>query len=105
MSKPPEFYANAKKKYPEFFDCYEALSKAARAAGPLNEKTAALVKLGLAIGSGLEGATHSSTRKAKAAGCTSEEIEHVALLGVTSIGFPAMMRARAWIGDVLKDDE
>ena len=101
MSKPPEFYQKAKKKYPEFFESYEALSTAARSAGPLDEKTVALVKLGLAIGAGLEGATHSSTRKAKTAGCSAEEIEHVALLSVTSIGFPAMMRARAWVHDVL----
>ena len=100
MSKAPEFYQNAKKKFPDFFDRYEAMSSAARSAGPLDPKTIALVKLGLAIGAGLEGATHSSTRKARAAGCTPEEIEHVALLSVTSVGFPAMMRARAWIEDV-----
>ena len=104
MSKAPEFYQDAKTKYPDFFERYEALSNAARTVGPLDEKTVALVKLGLAIGAGLEGATHSSTRKAKAAGCTDEEIEHAALLSVTSVGFPAMMRARAWIGDLLNAD-
>jgi alkylhydroperoxidase/carboxymuconolactone decarboxylase family protein YurZ len=35
------------------------------------------------------------------AGCTREELLHVALLGTTTMGFPAMMRARSWVLDVL----
>ena len=61
----------------------------------------ALVKLGLSIGAGMEGSTHSSVRKAVAAGCSPEEIQHVAVLSVTTLGFPSMMRARAWVEDVL----
>ncbi len=104
MSKPPEFYLQAKKEQPDLFSSYEALSKAAREAGPLDEKTIALTKLALSIGSGLEGATHSGARKALAAGCSKDEIMHVVLLGVTTLGFPKMMRARAWVEDVLSKE-
>ena len=58
--------------------------------------------LALSIGTGLEGATHSGVRKALDAGCDPEEIRHVAVLGVTTLGFPTMMRARVWVEDVLQ---
>ena len=83
-------------------NAFEILGEAAKSAGPLNSKTAALVKLGLSLGSGLEGSTHSSTRKALAAGGTPAEVRHAALLGTTTLGFPAMMRGRSWVEDVLK---
>lgn len=81
---------------------YESLSAATAGAGPLNAKSRALVKLALAIGAGREGAVHSHTRRALAAGCDSDEIRHVVLLGATTLGFPAMMAARTWVEDVLK---
>ncbi len=104
MSNPPEFYQKAKEQYHDLFESYEALGRAAKEAGPLDARTIALVKLAISLAAGLEGATHSSARKAIAAGCTPDELRHVALLGVTSIGFPAMMRARAWIEDVIGSD-
>ena len=101
MAKLPEFYLKTKETYPELIGAYEALSGAARSAGPLDTKAAALVKLGLSVGAGLEGATHSSVRKALSAGCSPDEIRHAVILSVTTIGFSAMMRARAWAEDVL----
>jgi alkylhydroperoxidase/carboxymuconolactone decarboxylase family protein YurZ len=35
------------------------------------------------------------------AGCSAEEIRHVALLGVTTIGFPNMMKTLSWVEDVI----
>ena len=101
VAKIPEFYQQGKKKYPDVFDAYESMSEAAKAAGPLDAKTVALAKLAMSIGAGLEGATHSAGRKGRDAGCSDEEMRHVALLGVTTLGFPTMMRARAWVEDVL----
>lgn len=100
-SGPPDFYLRMRDQHPELMTAFESLGKAARTAGPLDDKTVALVKLALGIGSGLEGATHSSVRKAQAAGCSPAEIRHAAVLAVTTLGFPAMMRARAWVEDVL----
>jgi 4-carboxymuconolactone decarboxylase len=97
----PQAYRRLAQECPEVIKNYEALADACRAAGPLDEKSIALVKLALALASGLEGGTHSAVRKALEAGCTREELIHVALLGTTTMGFPAMMRARSWVLDVL----
>lgn len=102
MSNPPDFYLRSKEQYPDLFKSFEDLSTAAKKAGPLDDKSIALVKLALSLGSGLEGASHSGVRKALAAGCTPEEIKHVVLLGITTHGFPAMMRAKAWVEDILE---
>jgi len=101
MASPPKFYEQAKQKYPKVIEAYEALNEATREAGPLDARCAALVKLALSIGAGLEGAAHAATRKALAAGCSPDELRHVALLSTTTLGFPSMMRARAWVEDVL----
>lgn len=101
MSQPPDFYEQAKQRYPDLFAKYEALGEAAKSVGPLDAKTTALAKLAMSIGAGLEGASHGNARKALSAGCEPEELRHVAILSVTTLGFPAMMRARAWVEDVL----
>ena len=97
----PHAYRRLAQEHPDVIKGYESLADAVRAAGPLEGKTLALVKLALAIGSSLEGGTHSAVRKAMEAGCTRDELLHVALLGTTTMGFPAMMRARSWVLDVL----
>ena len=103
MPQLPEFYQSMKQQHPEFMSAYEALGEAAKKAGPLDAKTAALVKLALTLAGELEGGSHSAVRKALSAGCTPEELRHVAVLAVTTLGFPSMMRARAWIEDVLSE--
>ena len=67
----------------------------------LTGKTRELVKLALAIGGKLEGAAHSHTRRALAAGATPREVLHVVLLGITTLGFPSTITAITWIEDVL----
>lgn len=96
----PKAYTQFKEEQPELVEAYEAMSAACRAGGPLDVKTVALVKLAVAVGSGLEGATHSAARKALGAGCTRADLLHVTLQGTSTIGFPAMMRARHWVLDV-----
>ena len=51
----------------------------------------------------MEGAVHSHTRKAIIAGASHEEIRHVAILSLPTIGLPSMMAALSWIDDVLAD--
>jgi alkylhydroperoxidase/carboxymuconolactone decarboxylase family protein YurZ len=57
------------------------------------------VKLTFALASGLEGATHSAVRHAEDAGISDEEMTQVAVLGITTLGFPSAMRALSWIND------
>jgi 4-carboxymuconolactone decarboxylase len=101
MSELPESYQDVKQQYPGLMKHYEALGEVSKNAGPLDEKTSALIKLGICIGAGLEGGAHSSIRKALDAGCTPDELRHAAVLAVTTLGFPSMARARSWVEDVL----
>ena len=101
MAELPESYQRVKQSYPQVMQHYEALGEAANGAGSLDAKLSALVKLGMCMGAGLEGGAHASARKALDAGCTPDELRHAALLAVTTLGFPAMARARSWVEDVL----
>ena len=102
-TKLPARYLQFQKSYPDVFRAYDMLGTATAGAGPLDPKTRALVKLGIAIGGQMEGAVHSHTRRALAAGCTAAEIRHTAVLATTTIGFPSMMKCLSWVDDVLKD--
>lgn len=98
----PKPYKMMHQSHPDFMAAYEAMGDAARRAGPLTDREVSLVKLGISIGAGLEGAAHSHCRKALEAGCTPEDLRHVALLSAPTIGFPTMMRSKSWVEDVLQ---
>ncbi len=89
--KIPPRYFRVKEKYPEVMNAYEEMGKAVHESGPLDEKTRALIKLAISTGAGLEGAVASHSRKASSAGASIEEIKHVALLSLPTVGFPQMM--------------
>jgi 4-carboxymuconolactone decarboxylase len=98
----PTAYQSFQEQYPAVFDAYNQLGAAVHSQGPLEEKARDLVKLGLAIGIGSEGAVHSHTRKALASGVSPEEIRQVVLLSLPTIGFPKMMAALTWVEDILR---
>jgi 4-carboxymuconolactone decarboxylase len=100
----PSAYQRFQASYPEVWQAYDQLGAAVHTHGPLDEKTRELVKLGQAIGVGSEGAVHSHTRKAVDAGATPEEIRHVVLLAIPTIGFPNMMAALTWVEDILSQE-
>lgn len=98
----PKPYQQMHDDHPQFMSAYESFGLQAKLAGPLASRDVSLVKLAISIGAGLEGAAHSHCRKALDAGCTPDELRHVALISAPTIGFPAMMRARGWVEDVLE---
>jgi alkylhydroperoxidase/carboxymuconolactone decarboxylase family protein YurZ len=98
----PSAYTEMRRVQPDLVRAYESFGAACAAAGPLDARTIALVKLGVSLGAGLEGAAHSHCRKALQAGCTAEELFHVAHLCAPTIGFPSMMRGRGWVRDVVE---
>jgi 4-carboxymuconolactone decarboxylase len=100
-NQPPKRFQQFGRKYPAVMRAYEALGAATAEAGPLDAKTRALAKLAIATGAWREGAVHSHTHRALAAGCTPDEIRHVVLLATTTLGFPSMMAVRTWVEDVL----
>ena len=105
MARLPKAYENFKKTYPKIWQAYDRLGAAVHGGGPLEQKDRELLKLAMAIGARLEGAVHSHTRRALEAGATAEEICHVVLLGVTTLGFPHTVSALTWVQDDLKVDK
>jgi 4-carboxymuconolactone decarboxylase len=101
MAKLPKHFTDFVEAYPEVAKAYGDLGKAVAGAGPLDKKTQLLIKVGIAIAANLEGGTHSNVRKALEAGATPEELRHTAILAVTTIGFPSMMKGLAWVEDVI----
>lgn len=89
-------------QYPQVWEAYNRLGEAAAEAGPLDEKTRRLVKLAVAIGAGREGAVHAHVRQARQEGITPEELLHVGVLAITTIGWPGAFAAITWISDLLQ---
>ena len=103
MSQVPKRFQKFVDDYPQVAKAHEELGNAVHTAGPLNEKTRALIKLAISTGARLEGAVHSHARKAIKAGCTAEEMRHVALLALPTIGLPSMMAALSWVDDIVEN--
>ena len=98
--KLPGHYGWLDENYPKVTEAYESLGKAVHAAGPLDERTRALVKLSISVGAGLEGAVHAHARKALEAGVPPEALLHAVLLAMPTIGLPPTVRALSWVRDV-----
>jgi alkylhydroperoxidase/carboxymuconolactone decarboxylase family protein YurZ len=97
----PEIYTWFRGQYPDVARALDALGAAGDAAGPLDDRTRRLVKLAIAVGAGAEGAVRSNARRALAAGATQEEVRQVALLAISTRGFPAAIAGLGWIEEVL----
>jgi len=101
----PAAFRGMGRRFPEVMKAYGQLGRATAEAGPLDARVRELVKLGIAFGARLEGAAHAHVRKAREAGATPDEIRHVALLCVTTIGWSASVAAMTWVDDVLSREE
>ncbi|SRR6266567_589304 len=100
MQEPlPSSISAFEEKHPAVWEAFAKLGEACHETGPLDEKTRRLVKLAMAVGLRHEGAVHSATRNALQSGVTKEEIEHVAILAITTIGWPSGYAALTWIED------
>lgn len=88
------------REHPEIWEAFQRLGKQASQAGPLDVHTRRLVHLALAIAAGSEGATHSHSRRALAEGLQPNELEHVALLAITTIGWGQAVKGLTWVRDV-----
>lgn len=100
MQEPlPSSISAFEEKHPVVWEAFAKLGEACHETGPLDEKTRRLVKLAMALGLRHEGAVHSATRNALQSGVTREEIEHVAILAITTMGWPSAYAAMTWIED------
>jgi len=88
---------------PMVWAAYEHLGAAVAEGGPLDGKTRRLIKLALAIGCSSEGAVHSHVRRAVSEGIKTDELRHVMLLAIPTLGLPAAVKAMTWIDDIVDD--
>jgi alkylhydroperoxidase/carboxymuconolactone decarboxylase family protein YurZ len=101
----PEIYVSVRQRFPDVARALDGLGQATDRAGPLDERTQRLVKLAVAIASESPGAVRSNVRKALDAGDTVDEIRHVAVLAITTCGFPTAVAGLHWIDEVLDAGE
>jgi 4-carboxymuconolactone decarboxylase len=93
----PQQIAN---QHPVVWAALQQLGAAVNQAGPLDGRTKRLVHLALAIGANSRGAVHSHTRRGLDEGLAAAELEHVALLAATTLGWPQAVKGLTWVKDV-----
>ena len=99
----PKRFRKFQSDYPHVAEAYDRLGNAVHTAGPLTDRERALVKLAISVGARLEGGMHAHTRKALMAGVTKQDLYHVALLSMQTIGLPSAMAAMSAIDDILEE--
>jgi 4-carboxymuconolactone decarboxylase len=102
VPKPPAAYEHFVNRYPKIGQAWELIAQAGRE-GPLDEKTARLAKLAIAIGAMREGAIHANVRKAMALGVTRAEIDQIVALSASTLGLPSAVAVFSWIDERLGD--
>lgn len=99
-ARPPKTYQEFVSRFPAIGQGWELLREGAEEAGPLDEKTLRLVKLGIAVGALREGAVHSAARRALDAGVSPQALEQVVALSASTIGLPSAVAAFTWVRDL-----
>ena len=102
MSYLPDIYKHFERAFPTVHAAHQELARRCYEVGPLDGRSARLVKLGIAIGAQAEGAVRSHARRALAEQTRPEELRHVGLLALTTIGFPPTVAGLGWIEEVIE---
>jgi 4-carboxymuconolactone decarboxylase len=101
LPKPPKTYDKFIRQYPKLGKAWDRIAEAGED-GPIDQRTARLLKLAIAVGAMREGAVHASARKALAIGISKEEIYQVIALGAGTLGLPSTVAVYSWIEDLLE---
>jgi len=99
---PSKHFNELVTRYPGVFEAHETLGTELKKAGPLDDKTLQLIQVAAAGAVGSEGAVHSHTRRALAAGASGDEIQHALLALISTVGFPRVMAALSWCRDIIE---
>ena len=100
--QPPELYLKLKERHSDLIDAVETLTKAARAAGPLDDKIGHLIQLGAAAAIHSKGSVCSHAARALNAGASHEEIRHAIIVLTSTIGFPTVAAALSWVDEMFE---
>jgi alkylhydroperoxidase/carboxymuconolactone decarboxylase family protein YurZ len=87
--------------FPEVAEAHASMAAEVDRLGPIDRRTAALIKIGICLGAGLESALRSHVRRALVEGATVEEIDQSILMGMTTCGFPRTVAAWQWAHEVI----
>jgi len=93
---PPRTFRAFVERHPRLAAAHRDIAAAVEAAGPLDARMRALVKIGLCAGARLETALRGHVRRALSGGATPEEIEQAILLGMNPCGFPPSIAVWKW---------
>ena len=100
--QPSALYLKLKERHSDLVEAVEALAKAARMSGPLDEKTGHLIQLGAAAAIHSKGSVCSHAMRALGSGATPAELRHTIIVLTSTIGFPTVAAALSWIDDLLE---
>ena len=101
---PSKHYQKLSTMFPDVLAAVENLGTTVREAGPIDKKTSELIQLAVAAASQSTGSVHSHARRALQAGASEKEIYHTLLLLVSTIGFPKVAAALAWVSEIIDTD-
>ena len=89
----PKVLNDFKTRFPEAWSAYEHLRNVCDQQGPLDRKTAELIKIGISTAMEHEGGVVAHVSQASKAGATDDEIYHAILLSTGLAGFPSVLAA------------
>jgi len=95
----PQVPEHIAKQHPDVWATLQQLGAALSHAGPLDGRTKRLVHLAFALAANSHGAVHSHARRGLDEGLSAAELEHVALLAGTTLGWPQAVKGLTWIRD------
>ncbi|MGK7394132.1 MAG: carboxymuconolactone decarboxylase family protein [Candidatus Cyclobacteriaceae bacterium M3_2C_046] len=93
-----------KKRFPELLDQARSWDEKALQAGPLEERTAIMVRLAGAVSIQSEVEVKNQARKALEEGLVMDELRHVIVLLGSLLGVPSMVQALCWLDDLVEQD-
>lgn len=97
---PPTLRDFAERK-PQIWEAHKRLSQACQEAGPLDRKTALLIKIGIAAAASKRTPLATHIRSALEEGVSRDEVEHAIILTATTQGLSTMMQAMKELNSVL----
>lgn len=92
----PQMYQRFVERFPSLADAHRLMTDRAEQAGPLDAKQCELIRMGIALGAGLESSFHSHVRRALDHGTSRAEIEHAIVLAMTTCGFSRTVAGWRW---------
>src|SRR2546426_12607210 len=98
-NKLPKRYLQFQKRYPQVFQAYDALGAATAEAGPLSDKTRALVKLAIAAGGQMGGAVDNHNRGGPWGGRFTGGNFYRGFVGPNTPCFSTQKKKFLWVGD------